>query len=224
MEDIKKSIVEFVEKNSIEMIKDQIETMQKLILYYRCALKEVETKFRVLNDEFSMLNDRNPITDIQTRIKSAESIREKCQRKGVPFTPDSIEKNIFDIAGIRIVCSFTSDIYMLTECLSAQDDITIVEKEDYIENPKSNGYRSLHLLVKIPIFLKSGKKDMIVEVQLRTIAMEFWASIEHQLRYKKHLSEEVLEAITGELSETALVCEELDKKMQAIRNVVEIGK
>ena len=223
MENIKKSIVEFVERNSIEMIKDQIENMQKLILYYRCALKEVETKFRVLNDEFSLLNDRNPITDIQTRIKSMESIREKCERKGVAITAESIEKNIFDIAGIRIVCSFISDIYMLTDCLASQDDITIVEKQDYIKNPKLNGYRSLHLLVKIPIFLKAGKRDMIVEVQLRTIAMEFWANIEHQLRYKKNLNQEVLEAIAGELGESALVCEELDKKMQIIRNVVEIG-
>lgn len=223
MEEIKKSIVEFVEKTSPQDIKKKIANMQKLILYYRCALKEVETKFRVLNDEFSMLNDRNPITDIQTRIKSPESIAEKCQRKGVRMTAEDIEKNIFDIAGIRIVCSFISDIYMLTDCLASQDDITVIEKQDYIENPKSNGYRSLHLLVKIPIFLKDGKRDMIVEVQLRTIAMEFWANIEHQLRYKKHLSQDVLKAITGELSESALVCEELDKKMQAIRNVVEIG-
>ena len=151
---------------------------------------EVETKFKVLNEQFSIQYDRNPIETIKTRLKSMDSIAGKLRRKNLPVNIDSIEKNLNDVAGIRIICSFPEDIYMLSDCLLQQDDVTLIEKRDYIKNPKPSGYRSLHLIVEIPIFLENEKRFMRTEVQLRTIAMDFWASLEHKLRYKKNISDE----------------------------------
>lgn len=145
---------------------------RQMMTYYNCALMEVETKFKVLNEQFSLFYDRNPIESIHTRIKSQSSILKKLQKK-----------NLFDIAGVRVVCSFTKDIYSLANSFLNQDDVRLIEKKDYIENPKENGYRSLHLIVEIPIFLSDEKKWVKVEVQFRTIAMDFWASLEHKIRY-----------------------------------------
>lgn len=142
-------------------------------------------------------------------------------RKNLPFTLEAIENNIFDIAGIRVVCSFVDDIYMLADCLLQQDDITLIERKDYIKNPKKNGYRSLHLIIEVPIFLQNEKKIMKAEVQLRTIAMEFWANLEHQLRYKKDLSPELMEQTSYQLSECARLSAVLDEQMQAIRDIIE---
>ena len=142
-------------------------------------------------------------------------------RKKLPFTLEAIENNIFDIAGIRVVCSFVDDIYMLADCLLQQDDITLIERKDYIKNPKKNGYRSLHLIIEVPIFLQNEKKIMKAEVQLRTIAMEFWANLEHQLRYKKDLSPELMEQTSYQLSECARLSAVLDEQMQAIRDIIE---
>ena len=154
---------------------------KRLMSYYQCAIMEVETKFNVLNEELSLQYDRNPIETIKSRLKSPESIIDKVNRKKLPMTVESIEKNINDIAGIRVICSFQSDIYMLAEAFLKQDDITLVEKKDYIQAPKSNGYRSLHLIVEIPIFLRDEKRIMKVEVQFRTISMDWWASLELSL-------------------------------------------
>lgn len=156
--------------------------------YYRSALREVETKFQILADECALLNDRNPINDIQTRLKSPQSITNKLQRKGLALTKENIENEVLDVAGVRVVCSFIDDIDRLAKAFLEQDDVRLVKKKDYIRHPKPNGYRSLHLIVETPIFLMHEKKMMKVEVQLRTIAMEFWASLEHQMRYKKDLS------------------------------------
>ena len=142
-------------------------------------------------------------------------------RKKLPFTLEAIENNIFDIAGIRVVCSFVDDIYMLADCLLQQDDITLIERKDYIKNPKGNGYRSLHLIIEVPIFLQNEKKIMKAEVQLRTIAMEFWANLEHQLRYKKDLSPELMEQTSLQLSECARLSAVLDEQMQSIRDIIE---
>ena len=142
-------------------------------------------------------------------------------RKNLPFTLEAIEKNLSDIAGIRIVCSFVDDIYMLADCLLQQDDITLIERKDYIKNPKPNGYRSLHLIVEVPIFLQNEKRLMKAEVQLRTIAMEFWANLEHQLRYKKDLPAEIVEKTAERLSECARQSAGLDAKMQEIRDAIE---
>ena len=160
---------------------------KELMAYYRCAMMEVSAKFNVLNEELSLQYDRNPIETIKTRLKSPESIVEKLQRRGYPLTVESIEKNLNDVAGVRIICSYTSDIYMLADAFIRQDDITLLERKDYIEDPKPNGYRSLHLIVEIPIFLHDEKRMMKVEVQFRTISMDFWASLEHKIRYKKEL-------------------------------------
>ena len=189
--------------------------LQTLMAYYRCAIMEVETKFNMLNTEFSLRYDRNPIETIKSRLKSAESIIEKLHRKNIPFSAESIEANLTDIAGIRVICAFPEDIYLLSECLLEQDDITLVEKKDYIKNPKPNGYRSLHLIVETPIF---QKKMMKVEVQLRTIAMDFWASLEHRLYYKKgHDDRELRE----ELRLCAEISAALDLRMQGIRGRLE---
>ena len=189
--------------------------------YYRCAILEVETKFRVLNEQFSLLHEHNPIDSIKTRLKSPQSIRDKLSRKNLPLTLNSIENKLFDVAGIKVICSFVDDIYMLADCLLQQDDIRLIKKKDYIKNPKPNGYRSLHLIVEIPIFLQNEKRLMKVEVQLRTIAMEFWANLEHKLRYKKNLNDETLEMTARELNECAEMSAILDSKMQKVRDVIE---
>lgn len=198
------------------------ELLKSTMSCYQCALFEVETKFKVLNERFSLDHEHNPIESIQTRLKSPESIREKLQRKNLPLTIDSIV-TLRDIAGIRIVCSYVDDIYMLAECLLKQDDIRLLEMKDYIAHPKENGYRSLHLIVEIPVFLENEKKMMAVEVQLRTIAMEFWANLEHKMRYKKNLSSEKITMTEAELFECAQMSAQLDEKMQNIRNIIENG-
>lgn len=186
---------------------------------YRCALREVETKLQVLNDEFSFAYNRNPFETIKTRIKSPGSIMEKMHRKGLEITVENLEKNISDVAGIRVICSFQDDIYRLAELLLRQDDIRLTEKKDYIANPKPNGYRSLHLIVEIPIFLSRGKKWKRVEIQFRTIAMDFWASLEHKLRYKKDL--EHPEQIVNELKICSEAINDIDAKMLDIRQMIE---
>ena len=182
--------------------------------YYRCAMMEVETKFNVLNEELSLLYDRNPIETIKARLKSPESIVDKAVRKNIPLTVDSIEKNLHDIAGLRIICSFPSDIYMLADALLRQDDVTLIERKDYIQNPKPNGYRSLHLIIETPIFLHNQTRMMKVEVQFRTIAMDWWASLEHKIRYKKDLKDD--EAVARELFSCAEMGAELDQRMERI--------
>lgn len=186
---------------------------------YKCAIMEVETKLNVLNAEFSLNYDRNPFESIETRLKSPESILEKMQRKGFELTLTSIEENLFDVAGIRVVCAFQEDIYKLAELLTKQDDIRLLRTKDYIKHPKDNGYRSLHLILEVPIFLADGKKYMKVEVQFRTIAMDFWASVDHKLRYKKVIENE--EQIITKLKRCANVISRLDQEMQDIRNMVE---
>ena len=174
-----KQISEYINGNSLSQIAQNLQQIEALMSCYRCAIMEVETKFRVLNEQFSLSHERNPIDSIKTRLKSPESIIEKLNRKNYPNTINSIEENIKDVAGIKVICSFIDDIYMLADCLLQQDDIKLIERKDYIKNPKENGYRSLHLIVEIPIFLQDEKRLMKVEVQLRTIAMEFWANLEH---------------------------------------------
>ena len=193
----------------------------RLMSYYSSAMLEVETKFKVLNIEFSNKFDRNPIENIETRLKKPRSIYEKMNRLGLPISVDAIEKNLNDIAGVRVICSFVDDIYKLADMLAVQDDVYVVRTKDYIKNPKKNGYRSLHLIIEVPIFLQNEKKIMKAEVQLRTIAMELWANLEHQLRYKKDLSPELMEQTSYQLSECARLSAVLDEQMQAIRDIIE---
>ena len=202
----------------MEILKKNVEPMDTLMAYYRCAIMEVETEFKVLNEQFSLEYDRNPIEGIKSRIKSVESLAKKVRDKNIPMTIQSIEENITDIAGVRVICAFPEDIYMLADCLLQQDDITLIQKKDYIQNPKPGGYRSLHLIVSVPIFLKNEKRNMKVEVQLRTIAMDFWASLEHKLRYKKKIPPQAADELAVELKDCALQSAKLDQRMQDIRN------
>ena len=195
---------------------------RQLMMEYRCAILELETKFRVLDTEFSLQHNRNPIETIKTRLKSPHSIVEKIQRKGWELSPESIEKNMSDIAGVRVICSFPEDIYTLARQLSQQDDILVVEVKDYIRDPKPNGYRSLHLILEIPIFLSQKKKHVRAEVQFRTIAMDFWASLDHKLKYKKDVQDP--ERIAAQLKECADIISGVDERMQQIRDQIETGE
>ena len=206
----------------IEWMQKKSRQYMKIMAYYRCALMEIETKFNVLNQEYSLQHDRNPINSVKGRIKSISSIREKLSRKNLPVSLLAIEENINDVAGVRVICSFPEDVYALADALLKQDDITLIARKDYIANPKPNGYRSLHLIVSVPIFLASEKRVMKVEIQLRTIAMDCWATLEHQLRYKKDF--DFTEKMAQELLECARLSSELDARMDALRDRLDLDE
>lgn len=193
---------------------------QALMMNYECAMLEIKTKLDVLNAELSVKDSRNPFETIKTRIKKPISIINKLKKDGIDVTLENIEKHLNDVAGIRVICSFPDDIYRLADYLEAQDDIRVIARKDYIANPKANGYRSLHLIVEIPIFLTSEKKNMRVEVQFRTIAMDFWASLEHKLKYKREIAN--AESISNELYYCAELINQLDCRMQQIREKIEV--
>lgn len=213
-------MINITEKEFFQLLREEAEPVRELMTYFKCAMMEIETKFRVLDEQFSLTHDRNPIESISTRLKSPESIFAKMKRKNLRRDIKAIENEIFDVAGIRVICSFEDDIYMLRDCLLSQDDITLIKEKDYIKNPKPNGYRSLHLIVEVPIFLKNEKRPMKVEIQLRTIAMDSWASLEHRLRYKKNLSEETQKEIADKLMQCADISAELDAIMLSIKKTV----
>lgn len=195
---------------------------QKMMMMYSCAIKEVKTKLQVLNDEFSITRNRNPIEFIKTRIKQPDSIATKLKKKGFPLSVESVRENLNDVAGVRVICSFIDDIYQVADMFTAQDDIKLITTKDYIKHPKRNGYRSLHLIVEVPVFFSDHKEQMRVEVQIRTIAMDFWASLEHQVKYKKDVKD--AEHIVYELRACADVINRTDFHMQAIRDsIVEIN-
>jgi len=183
---------------------------------YQSALREVRTKLEILNDEFQMQHSRNPIHHMEYRIKSPESIAQKLTRKGLPLTADAAQEHLHDIAGIRVVCAYLNDVYTIAQLLTSQDDVRLLETRDYIQSPKENGYRSLHLIVEIPVFLSSGKLLLPVEVQIRTIAMDFWASLEHQLRYKETVA--VPDTLNRQLHDAAERIAALDGEMQHIHD------
>ncbi len=193
----------------------------RLMSYYSAAMLEIETKFKVLSIEFNGKFDRNPIETIKTRIKTPVSVVEKMNRLNKPVTVQSIEQSLSDVAGVRVICSFVDDIYRLADMLALQDDVYILRVKDYIKNPKESGYRSLHLIVEIPIYLSNEKRFMRVEVQLRTIAMDFWASLEHKLRYKKDISPDHAQDIANQLVACADAVAESDRQMLAIRRQIE---
>lgn len=210
----------FNEEFFLDLLEESILPVEQFFANYTCAIMEIETKFKVLNEQFSLKYDGNPIESIHSRIKDYDSIIRKIIRKKLPRSLESIEENINDIAGVRVVCSFVDDIYRLADCLLQQDDIILIRKKDYIKNPKPTGYRSLHLIVAVPIFLENEKKLVKVEVQLRTIAMDFWASLEHKLRYKKNISSEMLDKLSHELTDCAEISASLDSRMQNVRNLI----
>lgn len=208
----------FTSEETRTWIKEQSRPFRELMSYYRCALMEVETKFRVLNEELSLEGEANPIDAIESRLKSPESIIEKVDRKDIDFSVEAIEEHIDDIAGIRVICSFESDVYLIAEALLRQTDVQLIERIDYIANPKPSGYRSLHLVIAIPIFLYDEKKIMKVEVQLRTMAMDMWASLEHKLAYKKEQSAEA-DRMHANLLECAELSARIDKLMTETRDL-----
>ncbi len=203
------------------IMRGQVQEFQMMMMKYDCALSEVRTKLEVLNKELSLRYNRNPFESIKSRIKTPVSIYEKLRRKGIPFSLENIQNNLSDIAGCRAICSFVDDIYMLADCLKKQDDVTLLVEKDYISEPKDSGYRSLHLIVEIPIFLTDTKEYMRVEVQFRTIAMDFWASLEHKMKYKKDI--ENAELISEDLKFSADLINQLDRRMQQIRERIDAG-
>lgn len=211
---------ELTEAQFISLLEEDLLPIQQFFTYYQCAIMEIETKFKVLNAQFSLRGEKNPIEFIQSRIKSYGSIMRKVEKQGIPRSLDAMEENLYDIAGIRVVCSFREDIYRLADCFLQQDDITLLERKDYILSPKENGYRSLHLIVSVPIFLENEKRPVKAEVQLRTLAMDFWASVEHKLRYKKDLPADKLAMLASDLKQCAEDSAAWDEKMQRIRNML----
>ena len=216
IENVRKEVVEaFLKRLHVEF-----DPVNAMIADYRCAALEVETKFKVLNTRLSMKNEANPIESIKTRIKSLDSILLKMEKLGLKPTLESVQNNIFDIAGVRVVCSFIDDIYTIEKYFLDQEDVKLITRKDYIKNPKESGYRSLHLIIQTPIYTENGKKDMYVEVQLRTIAMDFWASLEHKLRYKKNIDPALLRELSEELESCAEESTKLDRRMLAVRKKI----
>ncbi len=199
---------------------DGVLDYKDLMMGYACAIKEINTKFEVLDTEFEVRYKRNPISSIETRLKSQTSILEKMARLGIAPSRENIENNLNDIAGIRVICSYIDDIYFLADALTKQDDIKLIKRKDYISNPKPNGYRSLHLIVSVPIFFAESSKEVKAEVQIRTIAMDFWASLEHQIKYKKNVKN--ADKVIARLKECADEIAHVDETMQQIR--VEMDK
>lgn len=195
---------------------DQETEFRQMMMMYSCAIKEIKTKLQVLNDELSIKRQRNPIEFIKTRVKQPDSIASKLRRKGYPVTVQSVFENLSDVAGVRVICAFIDDIYKVADMLTAQDDIELIKRKDYIKNPKMNGYRSLHLIIEVPVFFSDHKEQIRVEVQIRTIAMDFWASLEHQLKYKKDIDD--AESIMYELRACADVINRTDYHMKSLRD------
>lgn len=198
---------------------EEIQEVQETLMLYRAAIKEVSTKLDILDYEFKVRRQRNPIEYMKSRVKIFDSIMGKLRRKGLEESLKSARENLNDIAGIRVVCSFISDIYEIAEMLKNQDDITLINEKDYIKNPKHNGYRSLHMVVEVPIFFSDHVEPVRIEVQIRTIAMDFWASLEHKLYYKSGEGKSM--HIKNELKECANIITETDMRMQSIQREVE---
>lgn len=211
-------------KNELEAT--TLQTLQteltRFFLAYKFALQEIETKITILQEEFKLIHEYNPIEHLSTRVKSPKSILLKVKKKNLEPSIEAIREDIRDIAGVRITCSFVEDIYKVSAMLQAQNDIEVVDVKDYIAYPKGNGYQSLHLIIKIPIFMSDRMEKVYVEIQIRTIAMDFWASLEHKIYYK--YNKEVPEHIRFELKEAAIQVAELDRKMERLNKEINILK
>ena len=198
---------------------EQAEQIQGLLLYYSYAIKEVRTKLEILNEELAFKTKRNPIESIESRVKKPASIIEKLRRRNFPVSVESVFENLHDVAGVRVICSFIDDIYDVAEMFLSQDDITLIEKKDFIHNPKSNGFRSLHLIIEVPVFLSDRTLNMKVEVQIRTMAMDFWAALEHQANYKKGI--DGIDSLVVELTDCANIINQTDRRMQEIYHKIQ---
>ena len=197
---------------------NQVDQWKSVMFLYDSALKEINTKIEILNNEFVHIYNYNPIEHIKSRLKTPDSIVKKLKRYGFEVTIDNMVEKLSDIAGIRIICSFTSDIYQIAEMITKQSDVTVLYVKDYIKNPKPNGYKSYHMVVTIPIYLTDGPVDTKVEIQIRTIAMDFWASLEHKIYYK--FEGNAPEYISRELRECAVITSKLDAKMLSLNEAI----
>ena len=204
----------------IEFVREAGAKLRELSQRYRAALREMVVRFEILDQDLNLRKDRTPIHHVESRVKTPESIIEKIGRYGKERTLENIEKYIMDIAGIRVICSYISDVYNLFDLLQRQDDLEIVTVKDYIANPKPNGYRSLHVIVRIPVYFLDSKQMVPVEIQLRTVAMDFWASLEHKLRYKKNIPDDVVKSLSAELIQCAEDSAALDNRMLDIRKQI----
>ena len=207
------------DKQLSEEVRRMVDDFFTVQCRYQAAIREVQTKLEILDDEFQMKHSRNPIHHMHSRMKTIQSMMNKLERKQAELSIDSAVANLTDIAGIRVICSYVQDVYTVANLLTSQDDVHLARMRDYIQVPKENGYRSLHMVVEVPVFLAEGRVMVPVEVQIRTIAMDFWASLEHSLRYKA--SSGVPEEISAELKQTALDIAALDQRMQLIHDRVE---
>ncbi len=203
---------------SMEELGDDLESWETVVFLYNAAIKEVRTKLEILSDEFQYRNNYNPIEYIKSRIKSPESIVKKLRRQGYESTIPNMIKYINDIAGLRLVCSFTSDIYRLAEMIGQQNDLKVISVKDYFKNPKENGYKSYHMIVTVPIFMSDRVVDVKVEIQIRTIAMDFWASLEHKIYYK--FEGNAPDYISKELKSCAEMISSLDAKMLSLNEAI----
>lgn len=192
--------------------------LTRFMITYKFAMDEMNTKLNILKEEFQYIHEYNPIEHITSRIKSPESMLRKVQRKGFPVSIDSIKKNVHDVVGIRVVCSFISDIYTISEMIQQQKDVKLIEAKDYIEDPKENGYKSLHLILSIPVFMTDREEEVRIELQIRTVAMDFWASLEHKIYYK--YNGDIPAELEEEITEAARIANELDLKMENLNNEV----
>ena len=207
-----------VDGQTLERARKTSKEFAKLMSYYRCAMLEMETRFNVLNEEYLLEYGRSPINTVKSRLKTLPSLQEKVKRRNITFSLEEIEAEIHDIAGVRVICAFPEDVYTVADALLKQDDILLIKRKDYIAEPKPNGYRSLHLIVAVPVYLSTGKRMTKVEIQIRTIAMDFWASLEHQLRYKQDTV--FTEEMARELLECAQQSADLDARMDKLRKSV----
>ncbi|WP_392389037.1 GTP pyrophosphokinase [Gorillibacterium timonense] len=210
--------LEITEQAVRSMNTKMINDWKNWLLVYKFALDEVNTKLEILNEEFQFIHNYNPIEHMKSRLKSPESIISKLRRKQLDVTMENAREHIRDIAGIRIICSFTTDIYKIIDLLSRQSDVQVLKVKDYIQNPKPNGYRSAHMIILIPVFLTDRVEQVPVEIQIRTVAMDFWASLEHKIYYK--FESEVPQSITDQLKDSAELIDLLDKRMLAINEEV----
>lgn len=199
-------------------INEGVDSWQTVTLLYNSALKEIGTKLEILNDEFQHVHRYNPIEHIKSRIKTAESIVKKLKKRGYESTIENMVKYVNDIAGVRVICSFTADIYRIAEMLAGQNDVKVLSIKDYIKNPKESGYKSYHMIVAVPIYLSDGAVDTKVEIQIRTVAMDFWASLEHKINYK--FEGEAPEHIKRELFECAEMVSDLDARMMSLNEEI----
>lgn len=220
--EIKKAIISPINipEDTGKIFAEYAHQFEELMMIYKCAIQEVTTKLEVLSHEMSVRYKRNPIETIKYRIKKPQSIAEKLIRNDIPVTLNSISEHLNDVAGVRVICSFIDDIYTVANMLTKQDDINLLAVKDYIKNPKKNGYRSYHMIIEIPVFFSDKKQPVKVEVQIRTIAMDFWASLEHHVKYKKDIKD--ADEIAMQLKSCADVIADTDARMQEIGRHIEL--